>query len=322
MSDQLSGMPRPSRFEEEGAIYHVINRGNYRAPLFGTEGAKAAFLLCLDEACVKAGWVVHAWCLMSNHYHLALETPAGNLVEGMQWLQGTFSTRFNRLRRENGHLFQGRYKSLVVDPGEGIGAVCHYIHLNPVRAKLCEAGALEAWPWTSLRWLLNPEQRPKWYAVESFLAQAGDLSDSVAGRTRYLQYLAWLAEDELARKAMRFEQMSKGWAIGLAGFKAELVRDRRRSAAALERGDEESRAARDAALRDALEAALKSANRTRQELEEAPKMAAWKIALAGTMKARTTATNRWLAEHLHMGSLHEVSRQVAKWQRETTNYKA
>ena len=72
MSDQLSGMPRPPRFEEEGAIYHVINRGNYRAPLFGPEGAKAAFLLCLDEACVKAGWVVHAWCLMSNHYHLAL----------------------------------------------------------------------------------------------------------------------------------------------------------------------------------------------------------------------------------------------------------
>ena len=77
-------MPRKLRFEQEGAVYHVLNRGNYRAEVFGTEGAKTAFLQCLDEACAKTGWVVHAWCLMSNHYHIALETPVANLVEGIQ----------------------------------------------------------------------------------------------------------------------------------------------------------------------------------------------------------------------------------------------
>jgi hypothetical protein len=72
---------------------------------------------------------------MANHYHLAVETPVPNLAEGMRWLQGTFGLRFNRFRTENGHLFQGRYKSLIVEPGEGLGPLCHYIHLNHVQAK-------------------------------------------------------------------------------------------------------------------------------------------------------------------------------------------
>jgi len=104
--------------ESAAGGYHVLNRGNYRLDLFRSEKAKATFLQCLDEACAKTGWEVHAWCLMSNHYHLAISTPHGNLVEGMRWLQGTFAVRFNRFRAERGHLFQGRYKSLVVDPAK------------------------------------------------------------------------------------------------------------------------------------------------------------------------------------------------------------
>src|SRR5689334_9938924 len=98
----------------EGAVYHVISRGNYRAQVFKDEATKAAFVKCLDEVCEKAGWVVHAWCVMSNHYHVCLQTPRANLVEGMRWLQSTFAIRFNRLRDERGHLFQGRYKALPV----------------------------------------------------------------------------------------------------------------------------------------------------------------------------------------------------------------
>ena len=90
---------------------------------------------------------------MCNHYHLALETPAGNLVAGMRWLQGTFATRFNRLCEERGHLFQGRCKSLIVDPCEGLGPLCHYIHFNPVREGLCRVWELAAWRWSSMHWL-------------------------------------------------------------------------------------------------------------------------------------------------------------------------
>jgi putative transposase len=110
-------MARKLRLEFPGACYHVINRGNYRADIFATDGAKAAFERCLFEAGTKSGWLLHAFVLMRNHYHLAVETPLANLVSGMQWLQATFANRFNRFRDERGHLFQGRYKALLVEKG-------------------------------------------------------------------------------------------------------------------------------------------------------------------------------------------------------------
>ncbi len=314
-------MPRTLRFEREGAIYHVLNRGNYRAGIFESEGAKTAFLKCLDEVCAKTGWVVHAWCLMSNHYHIALETPAANLVEGMQWFQVTFAARFNRLRQEHGHLFQGRYKSLLVDPDAGLGPLCHYIHLNPVRAKLCTMEALGEWPWTSFRWLLQPKQRPNWYTAGEFLRQAGDLADTSAGRKKYLEYLAWVTQDEPARKAMQFERMSQGWVVGSADFKVAMALEHRAAAAALARGGRDAQQAGEALQQKLLDQLLKKARRTRSDLRRSAKMAYWKVALAAAMKARTTVTNRWLAEELQMGSLHEVSRQVAALQRQTTIYK-
>ena len=124
--DRVAGeMARKLRLEFPGACYHVINRGNYRTDIFRTQGARAAFESCLFEACEKSDWVLHAFVIMRNHYHLALETPDGNLVAGMQWLQSTFANRFNRLRRERGHLFQGRYKALLVEAGVALGQVCH-----------------------------------------------------------------------------------------------------------------------------------------------------------------------------------------------------
>lgn len=116
-------MARRSRVEYPGAIYHVINRGNYRSYIFETAGARKSFLDCLDQCCLAQGWVLHAWVLMGNHYHLCVETPEGNLVGGMKWLQSTFANRFNRYRKANGHVFQGRYKALLLD-ADAVGAVC------------------------------------------------------------------------------------------------------------------------------------------------------------------------------------------------------
>lgn len=308
-------MARKLRLETEDGIYHVLNRGNYRADIFRGEKTRAAFLKCLGEACERTGWRVHAWCIMSNHYHLAVETPRANLADGMRWLQGTFSTRFNHLRRERGHLFQGRYKSLIVDPDGGLGPLCHYIHLNPVRARLRTVEQLPAWPWSSLSWLMEPKRRPAWYEPNAALEHAGGLKDTPAGRKKYLEYLAWLSEDEPARKEQRFEQMSKGWIIGTEGFLATMAHEHDEVAHRRDRRQADLLVAQEAVWRQTLEKLLRRLRRTAGDLPQTGKSVDWKLALAAALKARTTATNRWLGTVLHMGSLHEVSRKVAAWSR-------
>ena len=118
-------MARKVRFEHAGGLYHIINRGNYRSWIFDTDGAKQSFEKTLLEACARSGWILHAYCVMGNHYHLAVETPEPNLSEGMRWLQSVFAMRFNRFRKENGHIFQGRYKSIVFEGIEQLGSLCH-----------------------------------------------------------------------------------------------------------------------------------------------------------------------------------------------------
>src|SRR5437867_1995300 len=104
-------MPRKLRVEYEGAIYHVMNRGDRREPIFLTDEDRKLFVQTIGEVCQKTGWQVHAYCLMDNHFHLVIETPRTNLVAGMRWFLGTYSSRFNRRHKLVGHLFSGRYKS-------------------------------------------------------------------------------------------------------------------------------------------------------------------------------------------------------------------
>src|SRR6185295_1676823 len=147
-------MPRKPRIQYEGAIYHLMNRGDRREAIFKSDKDRALSLETLGTACQKCGWQVHAYCLMSNHFHLVVETPRPNLVTGMQWFLGTYTARFNRRHRYFGHLFSGRYKSLVVDGNNNgyLRTVCDYVHLNPVRAKL-----------------LNPEQKLGEYFWSSYV---------------------------------------------------------------------------------------------------------------------------------------------------------
>ena len=122
-------MPRKLRLEYVGAIYHVLNRGDRREDIFLDDEDRCRFVQTLAEACEKTDWQVHAYCLMRNHFHLVPETPRANLVAGMQWFLSTYTARFNRRHKYFGHLFSGRYKSLIVD-GSGSGylkSVCDYV---------------------------------------------------------------------------------------------------------------------------------------------------------------------------------------------------
>ena len=174
-------MPRKLRLEFPGAIYHVINRGNYRTWIFADAATRSAFESCLFEVCERSQWLLHAFVIMSNHFHLALETPLGNRVAGMQWLESTFANRFNRFRREHGHLFQSRYKSLLVEKGDALGTVCDYLHLNPVRAGIVDPATLLTYRHSSY-WYLHRKTRPGFLRPATALAASCGLTDSRKGR--------------------------------------------------------------------------------------------------------------------------------------------
>jgi REP element-mobilizing transposase RayT len=311
-------MARKLRLEFPGACYHVINRGNYRTDLFRTAGARAAFESCLFEACAKSGWVLHAFVIMRNHFHLALETPDGNLVAGMQWLQATYANRFNRLRGERGHLFQGRYKALLVEAGAALGQVCHYLHLNPVRAGVVPAGQLREFRPSSCWYLWRPELRPKFLELRTALEEAGGLTDTPAGRQSYGDYLAWQAQEGPAGRNEAYVSLSKGWALGTREFKTALIKDHALAANARAWEDSGAQEIREQQWGEVLATGLRKAGKTIEAAASARKSAPWKVAIAAELKRRTQATNRWIAEQLHMGSAVAVSQYVGRARRAAT----
>jgi len=302
-------MARKLRLEFPGACYHVINRGNRRVGPFGGTKTRDAFESCLFEACVRSKWVLHAYVIMGNHFHLALETPAGNLAAGMHWLQATFTNRNNRVRGQAGHgsIFQGRYKALPVQAGTALGMVCDYIHLNPVRARLASVGRLADWRWSSYRWLRAKEDRPAWLRPATALTEAGGLADGPAGWAAYDRYLAWQAADGPAGKGPAYASLSQGWAIGTEHFRAALIKnhDLTASTRAWETGG--AREVRRVRCEKRLEAALRAVGQSQADPAAEPKGAPWKVAVAAWMKQNTEASNGWLAERLAMGDASRVS---------------
>jgi len=217
-------MPRQLRIEYPGAIYHVLNRGDRREAIFEDDFDRQRFVATLDEVCVKTGWQVHAYCLMNNHFHLVVETPEANLVAGMTWFMSTYTARFNRRHKQFGHLFSGRYKSLIVD-GSGNGylrTVCDYVHLNPVRANLLRADqSLRKFPWSSWPdYLKPPEQRPRWLRVDRLLGELHIPRDSVAGREELENYLEVRRAQE---DGGELKKIRRGWCLGGETFRQELL---------------------------------------------------------------------------------------------------
>src|SRR5258708_2978389 len=299
-------MARNARLEFPGAIYHVINRGNYRSWIFKEEKTKGAFEECLFAACKRSGWRLHGFVIMGNHYHLALETPKGNLVSGIQWLQSTFANRFNRLRGERGHLFQGRYKSILVEAGSALGQVCDYQHLNPVRADIVSVERLKSYRYSSYWYLHRPKQRPAFLQVETALREAGGLSDTPAGWKSYAEYLSWQAEEGPLGRTAAYVKLSRGWALGSDEFKEALAEDHGAAAEARAWENEGMKEVRALRWKKALIEAMRRLSAKEGTNQSAP----WKVAIAAHLKATTDVSNPWLAEQLGMGSGHYLSQHV------------
>lgn len=162
-------MARPLRIEYPDAVYHVYSRGNERKEIFREGGDYELFLSILRDTAERFDLIIHAWCLMPNHFHLLLETKDANLSHAMKRLLGLYTVRFNRMHNRLGHLFQGRYKALLVDKDTYFLELSRYIHLNPVKAKLCRDP--QDYRWSSMRYFLNGKA-PEWlhrnFTLKSF----------------------------------------------------------------------------------------------------------------------------------------------------------
>jgi len=142
-------MARPLRIEYDGAVYHVTSRGNERKNIFKDDEDRLLFLDTLKKVNEKYNWLCHAYSLMNNHYHLVIETPDGNLSKGMRQLNGVYTQTYNKRHDRVGHVFQGRYKAILIDKESHLFATCRYVVLNPVRAKVTRSPG--EWKWSSYR---------------------------------------------------------------------------------------------------------------------------------------------------------------------------
>jgi putative transposase len=180
-------MARPIRIEYAGALYHVTSRGDRREDIYLSDEDRNDWLSVLDQTCKRFNWVIHAYCQMSNHYHLLVETIEGNLSKGMRQLNGVYTQRFNRRHNQVGHLFQGRYKAILVQQDSYLLALSRYIVLNPLRVKAKMVENLEDWSWSSYPAVMGITSSPEWLDTDWLLSQFGKQRKSA--RRKYCEFI-------------------------------------------------------------------------------------------------------------------------------------
>jgi putative transposase len=178
-------MARPLRLDFAGALHHVTSRGNERRPIFRSNQDREAFLQFLAEAVKRFKWSVTAWVLMTNHFHLVIQTPEANLSRGMHWLNGTYADWFNRRHERCGHLFQGRFKSFLIETGTYAAEVLRYVVLNPVRANI--VARPEEYRWSSYRATAGLEAAPAWLDLAAVYVHFD--RDQTTAEAMYSEYI-------------------------------------------------------------------------------------------------------------------------------------
>lgn len=166
-------MARPLRIEYQGAIYHITSRGNARQSIFEDDEDRETFLELTESVVSRYNWLCHAYCLMGNHYHLLVETPDGNLSQGMRQLNGTYTQRFNRRHGRVGHVFQGRFKAVLVDRENYLLELCRYVVLNPVRVGVVKSPG--KYKWSSYRATAGFAKSPPFLSVDWVLSQFDEI---------------------------------------------------------------------------------------------------------------------------------------------------
>jgi len=322
-------MARTPRIQYSGAIYHVMARGNRRENIVLSDDDRWMFLHTLGEMADRTGIKVHAFALMNNHYHLVLETPRANLVDGMQWFQNAYTRRFNVKNKVWGHLFGGRYKAILVQSDEGnyFSTLIDYVHLNPVRAGLVKQGqGFDGTRWTSLReYRKPPSKRQPWMCTEAGF-NAMKIEDTTRGRKAYVERLEnlidWNKPNDSGKVFWEGQSLQstlkRGWYFGAQEFRDKMLNYLEKGKLKRKMGEEcktrnryTSGELKDYDKRMAetiVRKGLKLMKVKPEALQKMPKNAATKALLAHVLCEQTSVSQKWITKTLHMGSSPYVSK--------------
>jgi len=289
-------------------------RGDHREVIFKGDEDRHLFLETLGQVCERTGWRIHGYVLMPNHYHLLLETPGGGLVDGMRWFQTTYTARFNARHRLCGHLFQGRYKAIVMDSEEPsyFRTVGDYIHLNPVRARLLEKSPvrLEDFPWSSYPAYIGEVKRPAWLETKRVLESCG------MTRKGYRQYMQGRVQEVLGGSetlAGEWKPIRRGWLLGGEAFReraqvriGERMESRKRESYSGEevKGHDRKRA------EELLQKGLQVLKIGQVEIQALKSTDERKQALTWLIRSSTLVPCEWICDHLGLGHRSNISRAV------------
>lgn len=205
-------MARQLRIEFPNALYHVTSRGNRRSAIYRDDRDRDAFLRLLRDVVGRFGWLCHAYCLMGNHYHLMVETPQPNLSRGMRQLNGVYTQRYNFRHGKSGHVFQGRFKAVLIEKEGHLLEVSRYVVLNPVRARMVDTP--RQWRWSSYRATAGFGAPPPWLTTDWVLAQFGRRK-----KEAQREFRSFVREG--ARENSPWEGLIGGFLLGSEEFVAE-----------------------------------------------------------------------------------------------------
>jgi putative transposase len=208
-------MARPLRIEYDGALYHVTSRGNERKAIFKNDSDRTLFLDTLAQVSKRFHWICHAYCLMDNHYHLVVETPDGNLSKGMRQLNGVYTQAYNKRHGRVGHLFQGRFKGILVQKDSHFLEVCRYVVLNPIRAKTISHP--RQYKWSSYRATAGTAQADPCLTPDEILNHFG--RGKAIAQQKYHDFI----QDGIGNPSI-WDELEAQSLLGVEGF-AEALRD-------------------------------------------------------------------------------------------------
>jgi REP element-mobilizing transposase RayT len=324
-------MARSLRIEYPGAFYHLSARGFRGGKIFVNDDDRHHFLKIMSEACGMTGWRVHAWVLLSDHYHFFLETPEANLVTGMKWVQNAYTRHFNIRNRSLGKVFGDRYKSVFVEGEDSwfYTTLLDFIHLNPVRAGLVKPSKgqnLLDYPWSSVAsgYALPPNARAPWLAAADGLA-ALDYKDTTAGRRQFVEDLDERAQVEKREDCGvvdgpadgRLSNLRHGWYWGSPAFKQKLLgilsgtvsvkRSRGSRSTPGDRKHDEKEAER------IVTEGLARCGLKERELASLYGSDPRKLKIAVEVRSKTPVSLGWIAERLKMKSAANVSQYLRRF---------